>query len=458
MNPSPPGMELPMATPREDRVYLGFIAAALLTAIGVGFVLAVLIPLTAAGRLPWASRYPQLVQAHGWSQLLGWAGLFVAGMGLRLIPRFAGARPVEPRVSIAILASLAGGLARRVIAQVVAETAPSGGVMYASGLATGLGMLVFASAIAGVLGGGRRQTEAWLLLVAAGCAWWGVWGVLTVIGAGAAAGNESLVPSSVERASVWIAQLGAIGNFTWAVQSRAVPVFFGRTSPSLRRVAIPVLLLNAGLALVALSIGEWPGTWSHRLTGGGLALTGIAMVWLAPAAGSIRGEASRLRPSARAASRFVLAANWWAVAGGVLLAWGGGRAFVTGEVATLGVLDAARHAVGAGYLTLLIVGMARLVLPLFALERAEASPLGIEFRAGWPVLMLAVTLRVSSALLAGHLDEQARLDLVTASGVLAWLGLATFAWALLRARLKEPRMKALIRKAAAGPGKERRRH
>ncbi|MGI8562340.1 MAG: hypothetical protein ACR2MZ_02060 [Candidatus Dormibacter sp.] len=54
-------------------------AAALVLGLGAGFVLTILIPLAAATP-SWGSRLPRFIQAHGWIQLQGFVGLFVAGM------------------------------------------------------------------------------------------------------------------------------------------------------------------------------------------------------------------------------------------------------------------------------------------------------------------------------------------------------------------------------------------
>jgi len=107
--------------------------------------------------------------------------------------------------------------------------------------------------------------------------------------------------------------------------------------------------------------------------------------------------------------------------------------------------------VGVGFITMLIVGMAELVAPVFALERMEERRPGIEYWLGWPALCLAAALRVGAGLLLGQVDERARLAMVATAGVLAWLGLASFAWAVVRARRKEPRMRGMIRRRAEEP-------
>lgn len=425
----------------EDRSYLLFVASALFMALAAGFVLGILIPLTATGQLPWVSRYPHLVQAHGWAQLQGWAGLFVAGMALRLIPRFAGRRPIPSRVTLSLLTLLLAGILLRLAGQLTAGNTVGEAALLIGAFSSAAGMLVTSFVLIVTLQRGRKRPEPWRYFAWAGAGWWAVWGVLTVTGGLRALENRGLVPAALDEPTNWLVLLGAIGNFIWAVQSRSVPVFFGRRIPSVRHLAVPGVLLNGGLLLVLLALLlERPERWN----GAGLALAGLAVVWLSAVAGSLYGRPHRLRPRARAAARFVLAANWWAAIAGILLLGAGLHAVVSGDTAPFGWRDAARHALGLGLVTMLIVGMAQLVAPVFALERVEARPPGIEYLVGWPALIAATAMRVVAGLLAGHIAERARTDLLATAGVLAWLGLATFAWSMMRAKRKEPRIRASL--------------
>jgi hypothetical protein len=140
----------------------------------------------------------------------------------------------------------------------------------------------------------------------------------------------------------------------------------------------------------------------------------------------------------------VLAGNVAAVFAGVLLAWAGLDSCIRGEFAAFAVRDAARHAFGVGLITMLILGMVQLVAPVFALSRAEARPPALWERSVFWFLLAALVLRVVAALLLGHMDEAQRLHLTSASGVLAWVGLALFAVTIVRAIEREPRMKKLL--------------
>src|SRR5690606_26615998 len=138
----------------------------------------------------------------------------------------------------------------------------------------------------------------------------------------------------------WVVIFGAVGNFVWSVQSRSVPVFFGRKTPSVRAVLVPGVAFNAGVTLFLLSLADLSAEANERLLGAGLLLAGGAMAWLAPVAGSVWGSAHRLRPRARAAARYVLAANIASVLGGLLIAWAGAASLLSGEHELFGFRDA----------------------------------------------------------------------------------------------------------------------
>ena len=431
----------------EDRSYLFFIGSALVVALAGGFLLAVVLPLSATGILPWEERVPRLVQAHGCAQLQGWAGLFVAGMGIRLLPRFAGRKPVSHRVTLPILALLLSSITFRTVAQPFVGGDIGAVLLVAAAVAGGLGTLAVAAVHTVTLARGRKPPDPWRDFARAGAAWWAAWAVFIVAAAIRGAGNGRYTPVQLDDTLTWIVMFGAIGNFIWAVQSRAVPVFFDRKTPSRRQAAVPFALLNLGTLAIAASLLPISTSGSQRLMGAGLATAGVALAWLAPLAGAVRGQAHRLRPRARAASRYVLAANHFAMLAGVLLVWAGLHSLISGDFEAPGARDAARHAIGLGLITLLIVGMAQLVAPVFALERAEARSPGIEDHLGWWALLAGASLRVVAGLLYDRVSYDTRMHLAAIAGGLAWVGLAMFAASVIRAVRKEPRMHALIAEA-----------
>lgn len=441
------GSDVPIGTPLvrapdvrpavEDRSYLWYIASALVMALAGGFLLAVLLPLAITGVIPWETHVPQLTQAHGWAQLQGWAGLFVAGMAMRLIPRFAGRPPVPGTVTLPVLALLVGGIVLRTVAQ-PAITGTAGEVlMVVAGAGGSLGMLGVAAMLVVTLAKGRKRPEPWRYFAWAGAAWWAAWAVLGFAAAWRAADHNRFTPALFDEALTWVVIFGAVGNFVWGVQSRSVPVFFGRKTPTVRRALGPGIALNAGAALVAASTFGFGDAASARLEGAGLVLAGLASAALAPIAGSVWGVAHRLRPRSRAASRYVLAANVTTLVAGLLVAFAGAESALSGEFEAYGLRDAARHGFGLGMITMLIFGMAQLVAPIFALDRAEARRARIADVAPFWLLVAAVVLRMGAGLLFDVARTEPRMHTAALAGVLAWAAIALFALTVVRARLAE---------------------
>lgn len=440
----------------EDRSYLGFIAAALGAALGGGFLMAVWLPLAATGTVAGQDRVPWLIQAHGWVQVQGWAGLFVAGMAVRLIPRFAGRPPVRRNVTMPLLVLLGVPVALRMTLQPWADGALAEATALTIGGLSAMGAAGVAAILTWTLARGRKAREPWRYFAWAGTAWWGVLAAMLAAWGLRAASNDGLAPVAWDDVMTWVVLFGPIGNFIWSVQSRSVPIFFGRKTPTWRQAVVPGVAYNAGAALVALSL-VFEGGSAARLSGSGMALAGAGMVWLPAIAGSVWGRARRLRPRAQPAARFVLGANLAAVVAGVLLVWAGAQTALDGAYAEFPARDAARHVVGIGLVTMLILGMARLVAPVFALERTESGVPKLYERAPFWLLLGALVLRGGSALLAEQVSYDTRMNSAAAAGVLAWLAIAIFAVSVARAIRNEGANKRALEVQARAAAERRSR-
>lgn len=420
----------------DDRPLLPFMATALAFALGAGFVLAILAPLAAADTLPWQTHYLALVQAHGAAQLEGFAGLFVIGMGLRLAPRFSGVSQPPHRVSFVVYGLVVGGLAIRVLAGVFTSGA-SDGLLRLAGVLTAAGHVAFAATLLAILWGGKRHsTGSWWWLMLFGAVATLAWGI--VAGAGLWRAEHGVMPAEAARAATWLALLGGIGAFTWGVQAQTVPVFYGRKRPPIARTAAPtaLLALGTGLAVAGALLQD------DALSAPAFILAGCGVVTLTLLAGAVTGAPHRLRPRAQPMARFILAANRWAVAGGVLVILAGTR-LATGT-GLAGFEDAGRHALTVGFVTSLISGIASLVAPMFAVERVVPGERRAEVYLAFPALQAAALIRVGAALLAGEVGETGRQHALALSGALAWFAVAAFAYSLIRAVRNAPKAKGII--------------
>jgi len=434
----------------EDPTYVWYVATALIIELIGGPAIGVLMYLARSGALP--SHLPGLVQAHGSLQLLGWAGLFVAGMSQRLVPRLAGRPPVRS-AALPLLVLLAGGALLRALGQAVGN-APGGAVALAGSLLSAAGMIGVAVVLAATLGQRRSPLAGWVVLAWSGCAWWGVWAILEVSGGVLGASQGGLIPAWFDEPAVLVVTLGAIGSFIWAIQSRMVPIFFGRKQPTLGAVAGPAVLYNLGLLVILLTLvitaaGRGVGP-DGSIMSAGLGLVGVGVIWLAAGTGALTGVPHRLRAASRPLARFVVSADRWAVLAGVMWVAAFAGPLIYREAPHHNLTDAALHAFGTGVITMLIAGMVQMVAPVFARARIEAPPPGLVERSVWPLLWGATAARVAAALAGGYAGDDTFTVLAALSGVLGWAGLAALAGLLVAAGGRDLRTDAPVPAPTSG--------
>ena len=166
------------------------------------------------------------------------------------------------------------------------------------------------------------------------------------------------------------------------------------------------------------------------------------MLWLAPLAGSVHGQATRLNLGSRPYARFLTTANRWALIAGLLMILAWPASLISGPAMADDLLDAGLHAVGLGLATTLILGISRLLAPAFAIERTASGSHSSTAGLIWIGMFLATALRVLAAIGQSQLPTVWQEALLASSGTLAWSALALFAWGLLRATIRQDRIKA----------------
>jgi uncharacterized protein involved in response to NO len=378
----------------------GFVWAAIAAALTGGFGLGaglLLGPLMGVSVGRW---WLAGVQAHGYAMLVGWAGLMVVGVGLHILPRLRGAPLARPAWRRPALGLLVAGLALRVIGQPLAATLPDearppvawlalgvGGALTLAGAGLALGMLS-ATLLAGPPLGERPALRQVLPLLAAG---FGALLLALALNAGlgivAAATGAPILDLRGEALAVDLALLGFLLPICLAVSARFFPLYLGlRPAPAAGlRAALALLVLGMaarGLALalpptrpvgdLLIGAGLLAGLWSvgqHAPNQVEIATSNRAE-WLPT--GLFRPQPpppGRPRPvtAATRAARLLLrcAYGWLLLAALLALASGVGW----GPPA-----DLERHALGAGYITLLILGMGTLLLPGFLGGKAPDAP------------------------------------------------------------------------------------
>src|SRR5579875_2893777 len=402
----------------DDIVQVLALLAACALALALGFVLAMVLPGAAALRAPWGERWRALVQVHGQTMVLGWAGLFILGMAGRLIPRFSSMPLQRPYLLRVALFLIAGGVVLRALTQPLADATPARILLFASGLLVLGGAICFA--IPGLLTLSRplRERRQFAYIAAAGMLWLVVAAAL-------------IVSSLADDTPILYAEFfGFLLGFVIAVTLRSVPVLYRWPTPrALPWVSLGLLQVGTFAIVGAALAGDGPGgAWwlacmGDVLLGGGLlAAAGCMGVWRKP---------ERLRANVRMIGLMLRSAYGWAVAAAILLFYGAARGFSDHLPPPDYIDDAVRHIIGIGIVSMLILGMAYMVGHMFAEERANDPRLALRVRTYHVLLSTAAFFRAGAALLEPAGAPLWRYWLMSAAGVCAFIAVAWFTYRLV---------------------------
>lgn len=418
-------------TDDSGAVWLPYMRVALGIAVSAGFGLGGLLFAVSALYLPGGDWWPAAAQAHGHAQLFGWVGLPICGIGWHFLPRLRGAPHADPRRAALALGLLAVGILVRLLTQPALASGVAGApalrvALVGAGALELAGASVILAAIARLprqgppLAGRAGFRAIWPLVLASFGSFWLALALNLAALVALAASGTSLIAAPLDRATIDLALHGCLLPMAVAMSARLFPLYF-RTSPADPRA------LRAGLALaltgLALRLGgdarqlAAVGGAGRLLQAGGLTLFVLAL-----------GVFARRRPLPRPARGpladpihlHALTAYTWLLFGAALLGWQGLVDWLPGLTAPP---DIERHALGAGFLTLLILGVGARLLPGFA--RLPLRRPGLC----WPTLVLgngAALLRVGPFLppsFPAHLADAA----LPAAGLCGVAALGIFA-------------------------------
>lgn len=424
-------------TQPEQPVWPPFVWTAIGLAIGGGFGLGAILFALAAWHVPSGAAWLAAAQAHGQVQLFGWAGLMVLGVGLHFLPRLRGAPLAYPRLTRLVLGLIAGGLTLRLVAQpALALVAPGGprtlssGAVMLSGILTSAGATVALGLLAATLRTGppfRQRAGLIAVLPFLLGAFVSLWLALAANAVGVvwlALAGEALVPAWLDRPVVLLALYGFLVPSSIGMSARTFPLYFRTPLPRMHALYAGHGLLVGGL--VARLMGEV--ILSRTLSAlGELSLAAAAAIFVVAL-----GIFERRRPLPRQKVQLLtdpmqlhaISAYGWLVVAAMLLGLEGLVGIGLGTPAP--PAGAEWHALGAGFVTILILGVGAHMLPGFA-----RRPLRSE-RLVWATLVtgnLAALLRLGPLFLPSIPGEPAN-ALLALSGFVGVAAVACFAYNL----------------------------
>jgi hypothetical protein len=362
-----------IGAPPPEEPYRPFILGSLTLAVLVGFLLAVHVPLQRLFDAGTPGRTADLVQAHGQAQLLGFAGLFVVGMSLRIMPRIAGSRLAFGPLVPAVLWLIVIGVALRAGVLPWSSGDAHSAILVVSTLAVLVAGVCFLAIVCGTVFAAVRKADPTALAFTAGAIMLVLSGVASLYAA-VNAGIDGLrtLPYLANTAIVHLELEGFLLAFILGVSVRAIPPMVGHKRPSRSARALvvglaTVVLVSAG-TLLYVQYGP-SSRFALRLAGAALLSLGLVLIALAWLAGVLRQAANRIRPASQPHLWLLRSAFAWMVVAALASLYYGWSAMVDGVLPDYHAVDAVRHSLGVGVVTMLIAGMSLMILPEFAGER-----------------------------------------------------------------------------------------
>lgn len=359
-----------------DAPYQAFIAASLALGLGGGFLLSLLLPLARTLDWSWGEdvRWSEMAQIHGQFQLIGFGGLFVMGMALRVMPRVSGRRLAwQPAIPF-LIPLIASYLVLRGAGQPMHDGAARDIILIVSAILLIAAALLFAAIVWSTLLHSESRAEATGYFFALGAA--GMVASSLINGVQTyhmVRDSLAVAPATRQTALVFTQQFGFLIMFIAGVGSRAIPGLTGRPRGQIapRVVAIAYGGGVAGFSAFLLYAAERrPAIAMIRLGDAALLTTGLCLLALAWISGALLPGSNVARAS-RVQFWFVRVAFVWVAVAGGLIIWHAGHGMNDGAIPDQFALDAIRHTLTVGVLTTMIVGMSLLIVPEFAGRRLQ---------------------------------------------------------------------------------------
>ncbi len=367
-----------------------FVILALGSALVPGFGFGFLMGMGTLSGEPAGGWYRATAQAHGHAMLTGWGGAMILGVALHFLPRLRGTRLAFSVCVPHLFWWFVSGLTLRTLGQpLLALTeagtsgAPAWGALWQ--VAVGTGILFQFLAVAGllvVLGKtlasgpaldhrkGFRQIAPFLAIAATAVLAANLILVSAVIDAMVAGRSLAVLPHRFQDGATTLLLFGFVTSVSLAMSARLFPLHFRVRFARPWVLVASWLTMASGVVVKVLSVGFAPKLLDHWLALAGL-LFALGMAFGAAAVRMFEprrpypgGKPYRVRSDP--AGIGAITAYGWLCVGAILLA-GAALHELTGGLAPFsGARDAARHAVGSGFMTLLIAGVGWTMLPGFA--------------------------------------------------------------------------------------------
>lgn len=414
------------AEPEEYRSFLraavliGAIAGAALGAVNLTWIAT----WGFTGMMPTWTWWPALVQAHGNAQLYGWCGLFIMGIAGHSLPRMLQKPPLSRGMLRTLFGLVLGGILLGLVAQPLADQPLPGRLFVLAAALQWVGVLLYSRWVLKTIG---RPAEPHVAFISAGTLWFAIGATLRLVLSAQAVRAGALVPEAAFNAAYLHAMgWGFLLSYVLGYSMRLLPAFVG-LPPAKRRPAWGAVacVTAGGLAEVtARALGlPFLSAGAVFVSAVGIALAiGALQLWSPPLDSGDRDTLWL--------ARFARTAYGWLAIAAIILV--GLR--IAEVISPLSLLyqhafgGAMRHALTVGFVSLMMVGVAWRILPIFSgAERPQPALVPTVYG----LLLAGCALRVSGQMASGLWGGAWYLPMGL-SGWLETFGIALFARDVLR--------------------------
>lgn len=369
------------ATRPEPDIYRAFVRTAVIIALTVGCGLgAINLAAMAFGRSI-GTTWIAITQAHGHAQIFGWVGLFIMGVAYHVLPRLKATELKGKPLAIASFWLVLGGIVLRLAAQPLATNEPFAAVVVLSALLELVGASFFVYVSLATFAAGAQARDFYDKYIMASASWFWVLAASTLaISVYTAFEGTDVIPSSVDGAYLHIGLMGFVAMMIFGFTLRTVPLFLGLKAPN--KKAFDLIFWPLNLAVAVKAVGMFAGNvfsdpLAPRIVEVAGAVELVSIISFVYFLNIFRKPEIDIAEAGvdQGYEKYIRTAYAWLLISAIMAFGISIYPALRGEEIGHAYVGAYRHALTVGFISMMILGMASRIIPVFTGTKLYSSTL-----------------------------------------------------------------------------------
>lgn len=368
--------------PQEKALFKRFIYAALLFTLTGGVMWGVINLTIIALQHGFPAWLDPSNEAHGHIQIFGWVSLFIMGVAYHVVPRMKSSTLWnEYLAEISFVLMTVGVLLRGVFQPLMTANSRIMGLVITSALFEWMAISLFVLVIAKTLKASTQPSEGFEKYLAAGSVWFWLMGAANLgIIMTMASLDINTIPVVLNWSLRHLQLDGFIAMFIFGIGRRTVGVFLGKRMPNQKLDSAIFYALNlaiVGRIAADLMMHAAPTTLARMTLAVSAAVELLAILGFVYNLHVFEKPNVDLNhtPLPRDYEKFVYQSYGWLVVATIMIAAFSTYQAITTRSVPHAMMGAYRHALTVGFITLMIMGYANRILPVFTGNRIYSTRL-----------------------------------------------------------------------------------